>query len=155
MSDDLSRRLASLFSRGVIRQSDIKLGLEMPQAEFFKGELRRGEMPQGFGFASRPLPGSEVFAIFANGERSAPILLAGDDRRRRPKDLLSGEVAVYGQHARDEIGHWIKFTDDPKPNTIVARARRLELRVGEKYLILDADHGLVSSEAITVGPPPP
>ena len=56
---DLDRRLASMFSRGVVRQSDVRLGLEMPQAEFYKGEMRRGEMPQGFGFASRPLPGSD------------------------------------------------------------------------------------------------
>lgn len=145
MSDDLSRRLASMFSRGVVRQSDIRLGLEMPQAEFFKGELRRGEMPQGFGFASRPLPGSEVFAIFANGERSAPVILAGDDRRARPKDLLSGEVSVYGRHARDEIGHWIKFTDDPKLNTIRMKARRLELRAGDHFIIIDADEGITSS----------
>lgn len=152
---DLDRRLRSLFARGVVRHSDVQAGLARSQAEFLKGETRRVETPQGYGFASVPLAGSEVFAVFANGERDAGVALAFDDRRYRPKDLASGEVSLYGLHARDEIGHWIKFTDQPKPNTIVVRARRLELRVGEKYLILDSVYGLVASEAITVGPEPP
>lgn len=39
-------------------------------------------------------------------------------------------------------------SDDPKSDTIVAGVRRLELQVGEKYLILDADHGLASGPGL-------
>jgi phage gp45-like len=41
-----------------------------------------------------------VFAAFANGERDSGIALAFDDRRYRPLDLKSGEVALYGLHTR-------------------------------------------------------
>jgi phage gp45-like len=140
--NEVDRRLASLFSRGVLSHEDVKAGMAMGQAEFFIGEQRRVEVPQGYGFASRPLPGSELFAVFANGERSAGVALAFDDCRRRPTDLQAGEVALYGKHARDEIGHWIKFTDQPKPNTVLAKARRLELRAGAHFLIVDADDGV-------------
>lgn len=141
---ELERRLLSLFARGVVRQADVAAGLASAQAEFLAGETRRVELPQGYGLASRPLPGAEVFAVFANGERSAGVALAFDDRRYRPTVPMPGEVMVYGQHARDEIGHWIKFTDDPKPNTVKMKARRFELRAGDHFFILDADDGISS-----------
>lgn len=140
MSADLNRRLASMFSRGVLRHADVQAGLAAPQAEFMKGEVRRVELPQGFGFASNPRPGSEVFAVFANGERDAGVALAYDDRRYRPLDLAGGETALYGLHARQGPNwHWIKFTDQPKPGTIKIRASRIELRAGRFYHLLDSD----------------
>lgn len=142
MSEELNRRLASMFSRGVLKHADVQAGLATGQAEFYKGELRRVELPQGYGFASQPIEGSEIFAAFANGERSAGVALAFDDRRRRPDDLQSGEVAVYGKGAKEPIGHWIRFTEQPKPNTVLAKARRFELRAGLHYLIIDADDGV-------------
>ena len=151
----LRLRMQSLFARGIVRQADVKSGLAKMQAEFFQGEVRRVEAPQGYGFAASPFPGSEVFAAFPSGDRSAGVALAQDDRAKRPKGMLEGEVMVYGAHANGGIGHWLKFTDVPKANTIIAKGRRIELRVGDKYLILDSEHGLVSSEAITIGPPPP
>ena len=146
--NEINRRLASLFSRGVLKHADVQAGMASGQAEFLAGEVRRVEVPQGYGFASHPSPGAELFAVFANGERSAGVALAFDDRRRRPLDVLEGEVMVYGKHAREEIGHWIRFTDEPKPATIKMKARRFELRAGTKYLIIDADDGLHASEAI-------
>jgi phage baseplate assembly protein V len=144
MTDDLPNRLRLMFSRGVVRHADVQAGLMATQAEFFKGEVRRTELPQGYGLATRPKSGSEVFAIFANGERSAGVALAHDDRRFRPTDLEPGEVVLYGEHARDAIGHWLKLTDDPKPNTVRVKARRIELRAGDHYFIVDADDGISS-----------
>lgn len=142
---ELNRRLASLFSRGVLRHADVQHGLATGQAEFFAGEQRRVELPQGYGFASVPETGAELFAVFANGERSAGVALAFDDRRKRPLDLEAGEVALYGKHARDqEFGHWIKFTDLPKAKTVKMKARRFELRAGIHFLIIDADDGISS-----------
>jgi hypothetical protein len=137
---DMNRRLASLFARGVVRHADVQAGLAMAQAEFLKDETRRVELPQGYGFASSLMPGAEVFAGFANGERDAGIALAFDDRRYRPLDLKSGEVILYGVHARQAPNwHWIKFTDQPKPGTIKIRASRIELRAGQFYRLLDSD----------------
>ena len=139
MSDDLNRRLASLYSRGVVRQNDVAAGLASPQAEYFKGELHRTEMPQLFGFASQQLPGSVIFSIFANGERSAPVALAGDDRRYRPRNMKPGDVMVYGLQTLEAFGHSIAFVDTPKPGTIKIRASRIELRAGNRYRLIDSD----------------
>ena len=146
--NEINRRLASLFSRGVLKHADVQAGMASGQAEFLAGEVRRVEVPQGYGFASQPAPGAELFAVFANGERSAGVALAFDDRRRRPLDVLEDEVMLYGKHAREEIGHWVRFTDDPKPATVKMKARRFEFRAGDKYLIIDADDGLHASGAI-------
>jgi phage gp45-like len=139
--EDVNRRLASLYGRGVVRHADVANGMASMQAEFYRGEQRRVEVPQGFGFASVPKPGAELFAVFADGEREHGVALAFEDRRYRPVDLKSGEVALYGLGARSLPFHWIKFTDDPKPGTIKIRAKRIELRAGDYYRVLDADTG--------------
>jgi hypothetical protein len=136
---DVDRRLASLFGRGVVRHADVAAGLASAQAEFYKDETRRVELPQGFGFASSIMPGSEVFAAFGNGERDAGIALAYDDRRYRPLDLKAGESVFYGKGARVAPYQWLKMTDMPKPGTMKGRAARIELRAGQFYLLLDAD----------------
>jgi phage gp45-like len=140
--NEINRRLALLFSRGVLKHADVQAGLASGQAEFLASEVRRVEVPQGYGFASQPEPGAELFAVFANGERSAGAALAFDDRRRRPLDLKAGETMLYGKHAREDIGHWIRFTDEPKPGTVKMKARRFEMRAGGHYLIVDADNGV-------------
>ena len=134
-------RLRLLFARGVVRHADVVKGLAAAQAEFLKGETRRVEMPQGYGFAAALKPGAEVFAAFATGERSAGIAIANDDRRYRPDDLKAGEVILYGQAAKELPYQWIRCTDDPKPGTIKIRARRIEMRAGDYYSVLDADTG--------------
>lgn len=138
---DVNLRLRLLFARGVLRHADVVKGLASAQAEFLQGETRRVELPQGFGFAAALQPGSEVFAAFANGERSAGIALANDDRRHRPDDLKAGEVMLYGLQAKEVPYHWVRCTDDPKPGTIKIRARRIEMRAGDYYSVLDADTG--------------
>jgi phage gp45-like len=150
MIDEVNRRLASLFSRGVMSHADVQAGMLMGQAEFYKGETRRVEVPQGYGFASKPAEGAELFAVFANGERSAGVALAHTDRRLYPTDVGDGQVMVYGKGVRDDLGHWLRFTDQPKQWTIVAKAKRLELRAGLKYLFVDADEGIHASEAIQI-----
>ena len=142
---DLDLRLRLLFARGVVRHADVAAGLASVQAEFLKGEHRRVELPQGYGLATKLKAGAEVFAAFANGERSAGVGLGHDDRRFRPEGIKEGEVVVYGEHARDEIGHSIWFTDEPKPNTVRLRGRRIEIRAGHHFIIVDSEEGISSS----------
>lgn len=144
--DEVNRRLASLYGRGVVRHADVHKGMAAMQAEFYRGETRRVEVPQGFGFASMPKSGAELFAVFAGGEREHGVALAFEDRRYRPDDLKPGEVAIYGLKAKDLPFHWIKFTDDPKPGTVKIRAKRIEMRAGDHYTVLDADTGPHSGE---------
>lgn len=145
----LRARLQLLFARGVVRQADVKSGLAQMQAEFLKNEVRRVELPQGYGFGSAPLPGSEVFAAFAHGDRSAGVALAFDDRTKRPKDLKPGEVILYGLHALEGPNfHWLKFTDQPKAGTVKVKASRLEFRAGRHYVLLDEDPAIGGQKGV-------
>ncbi len=148
--DELLRlRLQLLFSRGVVRQADVKNGLANVQAEFMKNELRRVDLPQSYGFGSAPLAGSEVFAIFPSGDRSFGVGLGYDDRALRPKDLKPGEVILYGLEALTRPnGHSIRFTSDPKPGTVKINASRIELRVGQYYVLLDSDPAIAMQKGI-------
>ena len=156
MSQDLNRRLYSMFQRGVLTHMDVQAGLAMPQAEFVKKNLRRVEMPQGYGLATMPTPGSEVFALFRNGEEDDGVVLAYDDARLRGKltFLESGEVALYGPNIGDETnGHHVWMTDSPKAGTIKVKASRIELRAGKFYVLIDSDPtiGMQKGEWTTPG----
>ena len=139
---DLDRRLASLFSRGVVSHDDIANGMAQSQAEFFAGETRRVERPQNYGFGSAPPAGFEIFAAFANGQRDAGVALVSDDRRSRPTDLRPGGVVLYGADVAGALGHRIEFTDVPKAGTIKIKCSRIEITVGTHHLIIDKDTGV-------------
>jgi phage gp45-like len=143
MSEDLNRRLQSLYSRGVVTQVGMVAGLAALQAEYLKGEVRRTEVPQLYGFGSMPLAGAEIHSIFFNGQRDAPVAFAVDDRRYRGKlPLQAGQTAFYGASVADALGHHIITTDNPKPGTIKIFCSRIEIRVGTHHLIIDKDTGV-------------
>ncbi|GAN90959.1 bacteriophage related protein [Gluconobacter frateurii M-2] len=60
------------------------------------GEIR-SDVPllQQYGFRSRPVPGSDMLAVFQAGDRSRGVVVATGDQRGRPTDLQPGEVCVY------------------------------------------------------------
>ena len=111
------------------------------RAEFFDGELRRVELPQGYGFASVPLPGSEVLAVFNNGQRDDGVALAFDDGRYRGKlaFLKDGEDALCGRNVGDANGYRAQMTDEPKPGTLKIKCAWIELCAGENYVLIDSD----------------
>lgn len=142
-NDELNRRLASLYQRGVVTGTGVRNGLAMMQAEFMGKAVRAVGVPQGYGTASVPEAGSEVFALFANGEADHGMALAFDDRRKRPTDLAKGEVMLYGSEEKGGVPfHSIRFTNKPKPGTIKIRAHRIEIRAGKFYALWDEDEAI-------------
>jgi phage gp45-like len=148
MTDDLNRRLRSLYSRGVVRQADMQAGLASLQAEYLKDEVRRTEVPQLYGFASMPLAGAEIHSIFFNGQRDMPVAFAVDDRRYRGKlQLQAGETALYGKNVGDTLGHHIISTASPKAGTFLAFCSRFEFQLGDTKVVLDKDDGVTVTAA--------
>lgn len=54
----------------------------------------RRELFQQYGFASRPLSGSEGIGVFIGGDPNNAVIVATEDRRYRVA-VVDGEVAVY------------------------------------------------------------
>ncbi len=71
------------------------------------GELR-SDVPlvQLYGYASRPVPGSDLIVVFQGGDRSRGVAIASGDQRGRPTDLQPGEVCLY--HPRTGSRIWMK-----------------------------------------------
>jgi len=99
-------RLANAIARAVVNAIDDETKIQTLRIEAHKGEdIDDAERFQNYGFTSAPLPGAEAIAVFPNGDRAHPLVVAVDDRRYRFKGMLPGEVAVY----TDESGHTIQL----------------------------------------------
>lgn len=90
------------------------------------GELR-ADVPlmQSYGFASRPVPGSDVVVAFVAGDRTRGVAIACGDQRGRPDYLQPGEVAVY----HPQTGSNVYFRSDGS----------MAIRPKNKKLEIDAD----------------
>lgn len=97
-----SARRAYNVVRGTLQASDDKPKMQTVDVRLMHGELlTKVERFQPYGHSSVPLPpdqdgkAAEVIAIFANGNRSHPVVIAVDDRRYRPKNWSPGDAGLY------------------------------------------------------------
>lgn len=139
--DNIDHRLANMYARGVLRHADVAAGLSRGQAELVKGEVRRLEMPTGYGLATSVPPGADVFAVFAAGNRDHGVIVAHDHRGHRPADLAAGEVALYSNVA----GMTVRLK--PDGTLLLKSPTKLRLEVGGNYIEITAG-GIVSHPAI-------
>jgi phage baseplate assembly protein V len=51
-----------------------------------------------FGFTSVPLEDCDAIVIFVGGDRSNGVVIATNDQRHRPTDLLPGDTVIYDAH---------------------------------------------------------
>ncbi|MFT8463128.1 phage baseplate assembly protein [Acetobacter persici] len=74
------------------------------QVALAAGEMR-SDVPfvQDYGFASRPVPGSDVVVMFQAGDRARGVAIASGDQRNRPKDLKPGEVCLFHPPSGSQI----------------------------------------------------
>lgn len=88
--------LSDLLTRGVVTATNGAKKMRELVIELFAGETR-GEIEhmEPYGFTSEPKSGAECAAIFPNGDRSHGIVVVVADRRYRPTDLKTGEVAIF------------------------------------------------------------
>lgn len=74
------------------------------QVALAAGEIR-SDIPfmQDYGFASRPLPGSDIVIMFQAGDRARGVAIGSGDQRNRLKDLQPGEVCVFHPPSGSQI----------------------------------------------------
>lgn len=92
----LKTRLANMLVRGVVSAVTDSGGFQRIKLEGQPGEIRDAvERLQQYGFTGHPTKGAELLAIALNGDRGHLVVLAVDDRNKRPKDLAPGETAQW------------------------------------------------------------
>jgi phage baseplate assembly protein V len=113
----LKTRLANSIARGVVQLVDDATKLQLVQLAVLQllddgdpESVGGAERFQSYGFSAVPLPGAEAVAIFPNGDRGHPLVVAIDDRRHRPTGGQPGEAVMYtdeGDQIRLARGHVI------------------------------------------------
>lgn len=106
-------RLANIAARAVVRLVKDATNLQSLQLGVLADEdIDDAENFQQYGFSSVPMPGAEAVAVFPNGDRGHPLVIATADRRYRPTGRAPGEVTLYTKEG-DEIhfaaGHIIRI----------------------------------------------
>lgn len=94
----LANRIANSIARGVVKLVDDEKKMQLVQLGVLTDETVDGaEYFQSYGFTSVPLEGAEAVAVFPNGDRAHPLVVAVSDRRYRPTGAQPGDVIVYGK----------------------------------------------------------
>jgi phage gp45-like len=92
----LSRKISLMMSRCVINIVDDSSPTQNAQIECFQDEVfDDAEVWQHFGFSSNPPRGTEGVALFPGGERQSPLIIATENKDKRPLNLEEGESCVY------------------------------------------------------------
>lgn len=103
----IATRTANTVARAVVQLVDDSTKMQGLQVSLLAGEVRGGaEHFLPYGFSCVPLAGAEGVALFPNGDRSHPIILA-TDRRYRPTNRPGGDVTMY-----HHTGAMVTFTED-------------------------------------------
>jgi len=94
--EPLQKKIYLLIGRAILTAINNSETTQKLQIVALSGEtITDIERFQNYGFESYPLAGAEIAGLFLNGNRDNGIVICVHDRRYRPTDLASGEVAVY------------------------------------------------------------
>lgn len=94
--DRLIASLSLMVTRGRIERTRADTAPRALQATLLAGEVVDDvHLAQEYGFASRPLPGSEAVVAMIGGDRAHPVAVATLDRRHLGPELAEGDVALF------------------------------------------------------------
>lgn len=90
-------RVSNITGKGIVTKSSDSQGLQTLQIKMAKDETR-DNVPrlQNYGLTSFPDEGSQIVAIFPDGNREGGVVIALDDYRYRVT-LNKGEVSLYSK----------------------------------------------------------
>lgn len=126
---DTALRLGGMITQGVVTTTDDTGNVQFGQVRFNSLEMRdRTPVLLNYGFTSRPLPGAQVLALSANGDRSNSTIIASGDQRYRLRSLANGDVAIYNDLNQSVVlgrtgirvdGGGLNITVSNAPTTII------------------------------------
>jgi len=92
----LKRKVSLMVGRAVLKAVDDSKKVQTVKAALLSDEVSEDvERYQEYGFSSVPFAESEAVVVFVGGNRAHGIVVATDDRARRPKNLTEGDVVLY------------------------------------------------------------
>jgi phage gp45-like len=172
-AERLYRRNLMNNGRCVITATNDKGGVHKVQVRGMSPELI-DDVPvvQLFGISSHAPVGSEAHMVCARGDRSSTVVVATNNPEARPRDLKSGEVAIY-----DNAGSMVHLANGGNINikatgTQTTTVPKIDINSGEVNIsggasrapvIINVDGDLTSTGTITAahivggssGPPGP
>ena len=128
----IRRRLRLIVSRAAIRASDDSTALQTLDLGLIGDETRKGAIRIAeYGFASRPPEGAEAVYVCPGGDRAQGVVVATDDRHKRPRDLAEGECCLWtpdsGKRVHCRANGQVDLGSEPEDFVALARAVRAEL----------------------------
>ncbi len=92
----LRRKVQTMVGRAVLQTIDDAKKLQSVKAKLTAGNVGDDiERFQEYGFTSVPFPGCEAVMVYVGGNRAHGIVVATDDRSKRPTGLAEGDTALY------------------------------------------------------------
>lgn len=92
----LKRRVMLMIGKAVLTVIKDSTDLQTVQINLGNDEIIDDvECMQNFGFTSNPEAGAQAIVLFVGGNRDHPVVITADDARYRPKNLDSGDSAMY------------------------------------------------------------
>lgn len=96
ITSSIRKKIFLVVGRGELKSVNNSKNTARCQGEFLKDELISDiEKMEDYGFTSNPEAGSQIVAIFVDGNREQGLVIRSHDRRYRPTDLQPGEVCMY------------------------------------------------------------
>ena len=128
----IRRRLRLIVSRAAIRASNDSTALQTLDLGLIGDETRKGAIRIAeYGFASRPPEGAEAVYVCPGGDRAQGVVVATDDRHKRPRDLAEGECCLWtpdsGKRVHCRANGQVDLGSEPEDFVALARAVRSEL----------------------------
>ncbi|MCK5602853.1 phage baseplate assembly protein [Candidatus Pacearchaeota archaeon] len=152
----LKRRVQLMIGRAILETINDTTKVQSVKASLFQDEvLDDVERFQEYGFTSVPFKNCEAIAVCVGGGRSHAVIIATDDRTRRPTGLAKGDAAMYNghgvrvkvDHANDEV-----LLGD-LPTAFVALANLVNARLSSIQTIVDT-HTHITTATIGAGTTP-
>jgi len=88
-------RLQNIVTRGKVLSANQSGARGKIKIQASNGEIFEAEEVQLYGFSSYAPAGSEVVLVSRGGNRDSSLVLASNQGAIRPRDLASGEVAIF------------------------------------------------------------
>lgn len=137
----VARGLGNLLARAVLTAVPRQGKLQSLQVALLESEAKEGvELFEPYGLTGVALPGAEGLIAFLGGHRTHGVALVQTDRRYRPVDLQSGEVALFNHE-----GTRVVLRNGGKVEVLAAT----EVKVTTAKVILQANVEVVGKTTFT------
>jgi phage baseplate assembly protein V len=153
----LRRRVQLMIGRAILETINDATTMQSVKMSLLSDEVSEDvERFQEYGFTSVPFANCEAIAVFVGGSRAHGVVIATDDRTKRPTGTAEGDVALYNSN-----GVRVLLDDDADevllgnaPTNFVALANLVETELAEIKTELDNIVTTLGTGTVAAAPGP-